>query len=195
MSTPTLKTPEATTDADLAEQLAQGIREQAARDASALNGASTNVTFSNGAKPTAGQKTQPRYSTVKGDNGRWFVHDAETGDLAAGTKRGFKTKAEGIAKIRDLKAKAATKTPKPEPQAEEPRHEIRAPKQKLALAVVRAAASVVGDSLVLADTGLTEAEAGAIVANWLHCLPTGRDEKKQRIWVDGLPTPEHRDWA
>ena len=144
------------------------------REREVLNGVTTTPD-----KP-ATERPAPRFTTVKGDGGKWFVHDSETGDLAQGTKRGFPTKAAAVAKIKDLKAKAAAKSA-PATNGQDP----RAAKQAIARDLL--------DALALVIRKLSAADAQMAV-NWFHHLPGGTDAQGKRYFPAGIPTPARSDW-
>jgi hypothetical protein len=88
-------------------------------------------------------------------------------------------------------------TPMPtdgEPAKDKAAKASRNGKQALAKAVLDAVAGVVGDTLVREMAGMTEAEAGRVVAQWLHHLNAGQDGEGQRYWPAALPKPERSDW-
>ena len=79
---------------------------------------------------------------------------------------------------------AKTSKPKPKPASTKM---TREQKTELATAVVRAAAEVLGDSVVM--NGLSKDEAAKAVSHWLHHLPADR-----AAWPQILPKPDRSDW-
>jgi hypothetical protein len=107
----------------------------------------------------------------------------------AAQKRQAKNMADAKAKPKP-KPKAKPKpTVKPVPAATQngAARLTRGQKTELATAVVRAAAEVLGDSVVMA--GLGKDEAAKVVSHWLHHLPADR-----AAWPQSLPRPDRSDW-